>query len=306
MAHFNPLFLGQSLRYPNTDAVIRQYFGEGGIRWLFREGHFSTVANSVRFLETPKGPRTRYVYISDIDILILQPDITDFHVARMADTGLPYCNVMQSSTYGRVLTGRHFSQWDAFYPQRIPEGTPVSLDRMLLTEMVRAKGHGFPRSSSEDGEYHPICGIHLSPNQISRLLVEIRNKQHFMRKAYRELCESPAWQTLFPTLGFQYRIFIEAIELAQLIVDGERRISDPESYVAQVARLRSEKADRDQQVVRLRSEKTDRDQQIARLRLEKADRDQQIARLRSEKADRDRYIQHLLARPWWRRVWSAE
>ena len=203
-------------------AVIRQYFGEGGIRWLLRDGHFSTVAGSVRFLETPKGPRTRYVYISDIDILILQPDITDFHVARMADTKLPYRNVMQPSKHGEVLTGRHFSQWDAFYPQRIPEGTAMNLDRLLLTEMVRAREHGLPPSSSE-GEYHPICGIHTSPNQISRLLVQIRNKQHFMRKAYRELCESPAWQTLFPMLAFQYRIIIEAIELGRVHTNAVHR-----------------------------------------------------------------------------------
>ena len=255
-------------------AVMRKHFGKDGSRYLLRDGNFYTAANSIRFLETPKGAETEYVFITDVDGFILQSGITDFHVARMVERGLPYSNVLQAGKYGNVLSGRHFSKWNAFYPQIIPERKIISLDLLLLKEMVRSKGYGLPPESSK-GEYHPFFGIHISPNQIPVLLSQVRSKRTLFC-AYRRLVESPIWRELFPLLSFQTRMVINMIELAQLIVADK-----PKDHVDHVVRLKSEKADSDRQVARLKSEKAERDQS-------------------------DQRIRRMLARPWYRRVWSAE
>src|SRR3546814_4504457 len=62
----------------NADAldILSRHFGN---RVDIRRGVFSgTVANNVRFIETPNS-QTEFIYIGDIDILVLEA-VTDQHI----------------------------------------------------------------------------------------------------------------------------------------------------------------------------------------------------------------------------------
>ena len=71
------------------------------------------LPNSVRFITEPVTP-SEYVYISDIDIVTLEPGIAEQHIADMARTGLPYSNWVRTGR--KRLTGLHFSRHDWQYP----------------------------------------------------------------------------------------------------------------------------------------------------------------------------------------------
>ena len=204
--------------------VLKQHTASS--RYLIRKGDFRAAPpESVRFLETPEV-RTEYVYIADIDVVILGK-ITDDHVSTMNETGLPYANVIQMTRVGPVLTGWHFTRFDAFYPVSIPEGTDVGLDRKLLYDMICAKGHGFPPwlppSERKGRERH---AIHISPNQFPT--PDIREKgglntldairSHYRNnswklKNYRALWSNGVWREMFPLFDPRYRALVAIIEL---------------------------------------------------------------------------------------------
>lgn len=48
--------------------------------------------NTIRFIETPVTRDFDYVYIGDIDIIILDKNICDIHLKNMQDFGLPFSN----------------------------------------------------------------------------------------------------------------------------------------------------------------------------------------------------------------------
>ena len=65
---------------------------------------FKLIPNTVRFFITPKI-KTKYVYISDVDIINLQTDFQKIHVENMIKTGLPYSNIVRPSG-NRLKIGR--------------------------------------------------------------------------------------------------------------------------------------------------------------------------------------------------------
>jgi len=121
-------------------------------RWLVRTGNFSgTIPNSVRFLEQPQL-RADYTYIGDIDILILDNDLTQAHLTHMAETGLPYSNILRPQ--GERLTGLHFTRTDAHYPISLPPDVDLKWkDEHLLYRLVQAKGLPLPAPTDK---FRPI------------------------------------------------------------------------------------------------------------------------------------------------------
>ncbi|MGD0143261.1 MAG: hypothetical protein ABSC92_08890 [Rhizomicrobium sp.] len=116
---------------------------------------------TVRFITEPMLP-SDYVYISDIDIVTLEPEIANRHIAFMKRTGLPYSNWVRTG-YKR-LTGLHFSRRDWQYP--LPKYDDFALSTMpdenLLYMLVRRK-LGFDPPIGE--KFRPVHGIHMSPNR---------------------------------------------------------------------------------------------------------------------------------------------
>lgn len=190
--------------------VLDRHF-EG--RYLISPGDFSRLpANTVRFVETPKLVN-EYVYIGDIDILILEP-IMSVHLENLKRTGLPYSNILRPPEY-QALTGLHFSRWDAFYPH----APNARLDRLntdegTLYDLVQARGLPLPDPNER---FRPVHGFHLSLNRDPRSAEGagltwggIRNPEYAL--AYAKLRSSPLWLEIVPCFDEKYRRVLFILE----------------------------------------------------------------------------------------------
>jgi hypothetical protein len=148
-----------------TVAPIRDHFGPNS--FLIRKGEFwrpngaPIMPHSVRFLTTPLVV-TDYVYIGDIDIVVLGGNILGRHLRNMARTGLPFSNSMRKGS--KKLTGLHFTRYDALYPLPDDSYDIKKNDETLLTILVRRKAGDF----SPNLRGCSLHGIHVSPNRPPR------------------------------------------------------------------------------------------------------------------------------------------
>lgn len=153
--------------YGNTTDIIHAAYGRE--RFLVRQVDWTILRpgqssprrirpGSVRFI-TPPQTRTEYVYIGDVDIIVLDPTIVRRHLNFMERTGLPYSNKARSRPQ---LTGLHFTRYDAYYP--LPDLGEINLvlegDEALLYKIVQLQGHPISRE-----DFRPVPGIHVSPNR---------------------------------------------------------------------------------------------------------------------------------------------
>lgn len=151
-------------RHQKALSIIQKSFGKDrldvrSVGWTLPNGK-RIVPNTVRFVNEPRG-KADYVYIGDIDIIVLDPHLVDAHLHHMKKTGLPYSNSIRPST--ERMSGLHFTKADAHYP--LPQIDDLDLHRMndeavLYTIVVRK---GLP--VQPDRWYRPMHGIHVSPNR---------------------------------------------------------------------------------------------------------------------------------------------
>lgn len=146
-----------ALRNVAALAILDAYFPG---RLLVREASFKKKPpGTVRFV-TPPHTSARWVYIGDIDILVLERDVLEQHLAIMKQTGLPYSNSVRQGDRSR-LTGLHFTSTEAYYPLPALKDLDLRkfLDEQILLEIVKRKGlpviedRALPR---------PEHGIHMS------------------------------------------------------------------------------------------------------------------------------------------------
>lgn len=122
----------------------------------------NTIPNTVRFFTTPKI-KSKYVYISDVDIITLEKNFSEIHIKNMERTGLPYSNVVRPSS--NRLTGLHFTPYENYYP--IPNYTNLCKknilyhDEVFLYELVKKRYPNFKL----DETFRPVHGIHVSLNR---------------------------------------------------------------------------------------------------------------------------------------------
>ena len=117
-----------------------------------------------RFVQIPTV-KTDYVYIGDVDILILDSMISDQHIHNMLANDLPFSNVLRNDAgnahfeIGPRLTGLHFSEWGAYYPlpETLTKQNEISSEH-LLYEIVRDKLGDFEIST----DFRPMHGFHIS------------------------------------------------------------------------------------------------------------------------------------------------
>ena len=198
----------------NGIRILLQHFGE--TRILLRDivTAIGVSPNSVRFLETPEVI-TKYTYIGDIDILILEA-VSQRHIDRMAHEHLPYSNVLRAGR--RALSGLHFTRSEAYYPVCVPPGTNLNLDEELLYSLVMSRRIPLPPKDWR----RPMHGYHLSPNRspLPRFVDGKRtvhwgldkSRAHF--KAYCALQRRPVWREMFPCFDRRYRLLLGLLDLA--------------------------------------------------------------------------------------------
>lgn len=126
-----------------------------------REIKFNVIPNIARFIDTPTIVND-YVYITDIDIIVLQKNISQLHINDMNLTGLNYSNIVRPyiNNSPKKLSGLHFTKWDSYYP--IPDYDDLDLndDEVFLYNLVGKKN-----VISECNTFRPVHGIHMSPNR---------------------------------------------------------------------------------------------------------------------------------------------
>jgi hypothetical protein len=187
-------------------AAIDEHFPD---RMHIRRGIFrGVVPGAVRWLETPER-MSEYTYIGDVDILVLEGDITGAHVAHMTRTGLPYSNIVRPGT--KRLSGLHFTRSDSYYPVQVPEQLHGS-DEEQLYQIVAARGDGMPAA---DDRWRPGHGIHLSLNRAPTDQAQPHWGLHDRYVApYSALWASPAWIAIAAHFHPAYQMALLILEAA--------------------------------------------------------------------------------------------
>lgn len=127
---------------------------------------YQTSPNTVRFYVEPEI-KSNYVYISDIDIIVLVKNFHEQHITHMSNSSLPYSNIVRPFKDNSLkrLTGLHFTPYNNYYP--IPEFNDLcklnllSYDEPFLYELVKKRHSNF----KYDETFRPVHGIHASLNR---------------------------------------------------------------------------------------------------------------------------------------------
>ena len=189
-----------------TDVVADIFPG----RVTFRDGNFAgRNPNIVRFLEQPQI-QTDYVYIGDIDVLILE-HITPIHQAMMAQLALPHSNIIRKGQ--PRLTGLHFTESKAHYPV-LTEGFDIggkafSTDEQFLYFHVQRLGLLPPI----EHQIRPLHGIHASLNRtpFGAPAWGLTNER---RAAFKAVFESEEWSALAPSIDPRFLWIKRMIDMA--------------------------------------------------------------------------------------------
>lgn len=179
--HFIPLYIYFTLTNNRNSAVEigvlnkERYIKENKLllnelHALFGDDFFISEANNpkpkflpnaIRFINQPKT-RAEYVYIGDIDILILEKDICEMHLKQMEKSSQPFSNKRRLNSKENRLTGLHFCSYDIMYP--LPEIDPewrLLNDEVMLWKIMDNKGY----MVSDSYQFRPVHGIHISPSR---------------------------------------------------------------------------------------------------------------------------------------------
>lgn len=120
--------------------------------------------NVRRFIETPRN-KCHYVYIGDIDLLILE-NITETHEKIIKEHKLEFSNIVRKPIVGNKprLSGLHFCEFDKMYP--LPQIEDLDLhtlnDEHVLFKIMERKGFEVPKSFN----LRPECGVHVSLSRV--------------------------------------------------------------------------------------------------------------------------------------------
>ena len=135
---------------------------------IFNNVTYRPIPNTVRFFIEP-SVRTNYVYITDIDIICLEPNIVKIHTNNMKNKDLPYSNIVRpvknENQVNKRLSGLHFTPYDNYYPipnfEDLCKKGLLNHDEVFLYEIVKKRYPDF----LQNDKYRPVHGIHVSPNR---------------------------------------------------------------------------------------------------------------------------------------------
>ena len=171
-------------------------------------------SSAIRFLEMP-SIKSDYIYIGDIDIIILEPILAG-HLHHMEVLNLPYSNIVRSGGHKR-MTGLHFADFDKWYGS-IKDlscyqkwyGSEVTNDEQLLYHMAET-GPGLPKEIPLWAEkYRPVHGIHTSPNRKIDGPINWGVNQHWSKR-FKKLEQEKIWISMLPFFHPSYTSILTTI-----------------------------------------------------------------------------------------------
>jgi hypothetical protein len=176
---FAPLYAASVLSHTRSSLVeigvqdTQSFLNNYGAAWSLIDEHFkkraflrsvnftpSVLPNTIRFINQPHCSG-EYIYIGDIDVLILEQGFPNIHINHMRKNGLPYSNSVRPGT--DRMSGLHFARYSSFYP--LPDTSSIDLslnDERVLFKICKLKG--IPLRPDAPW-FRPVHGIHLSPNR---------------------------------------------------------------------------------------------------------------------------------------------
>ena len=114
-------------------------------------------AGTIRFITQPKS-KAKYVYIGDIDIIVLH-NICTLHIPNIEKNALDFSNIKRIGQ--NKLSGLHFIEYEKMYPvEKIKKKLKHINDEELLYILMKNKGYKIPDENKN--KYRPLCGIHIS------------------------------------------------------------------------------------------------------------------------------------------------
>ena len=113
---------------------------------------------SVRFISQPLI-KNKYVYITDIDVIILVDNFYIYLIDDMIKRKSCYSNIVRKKLKSKRLTGLHFFEYNKYYPVPILKDYNI-IDEILLFNIVKLKGIKIDFNTT----FRPLYGIHISPN----------------------------------------------------------------------------------------------------------------------------------------------
>ncbi|GGC74461.1 hypothetical protein [Chelatococcus reniformis] len=193
-------------------------------RLLLTQVNFDAPGSVIRFIKQP-SMRATYVYIGDIDILVLEA-IAPRHIAIMERENIRYSNEVRSSfqTLGlNKMTGLHFSEYDFYYPVAIPDDIDLpslkwNSDEDLLYQIVSARTE--PRVGSIG---RPVHGFHMSHHGWPYNQWGVRNQTY--RTRYATFCGTPTWLEMREFFDPRYVVYLEILEAT---IRGYRHFTEAE------------------------------------------------------------------------------
>jgi hypothetical protein len=141
----------------NYTDIVKFYQEQFPVRVLYSYIENSDIVpNSLRFIVKPQS-HAKYIYIGDIDILLLENNILDKHLMNMQKNGFDFSNIVRPGT--ERLSGLHFIEYDKMFPVQIEREIDLTLenDEALLYKLMNKKGLKMPT-----GTYRPTHGLHIS------------------------------------------------------------------------------------------------------------------------------------------------
>lgn len=196
-------------------SLLHDEFGHG--RVILRGARFRidgrrVRSGTVRFIETPSP--CDYVYISDIDIITLDPSLVDVHVAFMKRRDLPYSNSVRVPDPSR-MSGLHFARYDDWYP--LPDVEDLIHRQMSDEQALRVICERKGLHVQQEEWFRPVHGIHISPNRSP--LGDTKNGTRIPgwgirphAAAYRDFSKSPMMQRLRPLFSQRLSGFLDELD----------------------------------------------------------------------------------------------
>jgi len=213
-----------------------------GNRFKFSKVDFSGVLpGAVRFITEPElAQEFDYVYIGDIDILILDEDIETKHVKNMTEYDAPFSNIVRNPMAGDEkeyrLSGSHFAPTDLQYPLPELDGIEYTAnnsktgdDERALYQIMERQGAMIPYNMT----YRPVHGIHMRTHshpfgrRVDRSkpefsFEEIKKENQIVpwsgierskyRQRFLELLEEESFQDLYFSLDLKAKTLITVLE----------------------------------------------------------------------------------------------
>lgn len=164
-------------------------------------------ANALRFVLEP-STKMDYVYISDIDIIVLESNILDTHLKIMKENKLPYSNIIRPNS--QRLSGLHFTPWENYYPIKKYNHLNGYLnhDEVFLFHLIKER---FPNLSNTS-QLRPVHGIHVSPNREPSSDGPDWGMHDNRKDGWMKLRNSREFNKLYPTLSIRLKKIISVID----------------------------------------------------------------------------------------------